>query len=155
MLGSESRFFFSDEDTLEKTREVMVNFLKLHKTNPEVINIYIKAYNYFIKNPSRFDGATILKDVKIIPGLDIWAMLHDYMYINFNVAVNWKYKFISDKIYSEEMERIGLSWEVTWVRFGLLLITHLLFTPYEIIRGKRMNNTNKFNFLKIYSFFKK
>lgn len=153
MLGSESDFFYSNNEELDIKKNLMIEFLKNHKTSDEVVGIYKDAFDYFIKNPENFDGATILKDVKVVPNLDIFAMLHDYLYIYLNVSVNWKYKFIADKIYAEEMERCGLPWEVTWVRFSLLLLTHLLFTPYEYLRGKRMNNIQKFYFIKLYSKF--
>jgi hypothetical protein len=150
MLGSENKFFYSDVDRLIKTKKLMVDHLKIHNTDKKMIDLYELAYDYFVLNPEKYDGATVLKDMLIIPGLDMWAMLHDYIYIMFNVAVSWKYKFYADKMYAEEMERMGHSWEVTWVRFGLLMITHLLFTPYELIRGKIMNSNQRYLFSEIY-----
>jgi len=154
MLGSESNFFSSDKETLDYIKGEMVHFLKLHKTKTSVIDLYVEAYEFFIEHPKKFDGATVLKDVEIIPNLDIWAMIHDYMYIKFNVAVSWRLKYYADIIYTLEMERMGISYSTTWVRFVLLLlISHLLFTPYELIKGKRITKQQRIDFNKIIKIF--
>lgn len=154
MLGSKSDFFFSSEEVLKKTKKDMLNYLELHNTNEETIKLYLDSYNFFIKNPTKFDGATILKDVEVIPNLDIWAMIHDYMYIHYKAAANFKYKYYSDYIFSKELERTGQSWEVSWVRFGLLTLSGILFTPYTYLSGKRMSDENKADIYNLYKLIK-
>lgn len=146
MLGSKSDFFKSNDNTLMSVKIFMVKFLKEHKTSDDIIKLYEDAFNYFIVNPDDFDGTTILKDVKIMPNLDIFAMIHDYMYIKFNVASNLKYKFICDKIFSLEIERCGLPWEISWVRFGLLTLSTLIYTPYRMLSGDNMSDEDKIEF---------
>jgi len=154
MLGSKSDFFHSDEDILIKTRNFMIYFLKMHKTKKGVINLYLEAYEYFILNPNEFDGATLSKDIKVIPNLDIWAMLHDYLYIKYNIAVNWKLKYYGDVIYALEMERLGISYGTTWGRFILLVLSQIIFTPYQLLKGKRMDSEQKSGFMNIIKKFK-
>lgn len=154
MLGSESDFFKSNEETLLSVKSFMIIFLNKHKTDYDVIKFYEEAFDYFVENPDDFDGTTILKDVKIIPNLDIFAMIHDYMYVKFNVSVNLKYKFICDKIFSLEIERCGLPWEISWVRFGLLTLSTIVFTPFKYLTGVRMNGDNKKEFVKTIKKFK-
>lgn len=154
MLGSNSRFFYSSTEDLGKTKDIMVNFLINHNTKNSVIDVYIEAFDYFTNYPYKFDGATILKDVKVVPNLDIFAMLHDYIYVFFNTSVNIKDKTKSDFIYSKEMERCGLPTSVSWFRFSLLILTHFIFTPYELIRGKRMSNKQRSDFKKLNNKFK-
>jgi hypothetical protein len=63
--------------------------------------------------------ATIVKDLKVYLTL-IFMMLHDYLYVKYNVSVNVKYKWYADLIYAKEMERMGSA--STWSRFiGLTL----------------------------------
>lgn len=153
MLGSKSEFFFSDEQILRDYRKELIRQLEIYGTKKEIITFYMDAYDYFCVNPNEYDGTTILGDVEVIPNLDIWAMLHDYMYIEFNVASNIKFKFYSDKLYAKEMERMGQSWEISWVRFSLLSLSTIFFTPYQLIIGKRMSNKQKKDFLEIYNTF--
>jgi len=143
MLGSKSDFFKSNEETLVSVKNFMIVFLNKHKTNKDVIKFYEEAFDYFVEYPDDFDGTTILKDIKVIPNLDIFAMIHDYMYIKFNVSVNLKYKFICDKIFSLEIERCGLPWEISWVRFGLLTLSTIVFTPFKYLTGVRMDDKQK------------
>lgn len=155
MFGSKSDFFKQDTETLFKKRRGLENILRdIWERNDEVVKFYLEAYDYFVLNPDDFDGATIIKDVKVIKGLDIWAMIHDYLYIKYNVAVSWKYKYLADLIYAKEMEIMGQSAFVSWGRFGLLIIFgHLIFTPIELIKGKRMNEKQRNIVMDLYNKF--
>lgn len=152
MFGSKSDFFKQDTKTLFEKRRFLENVLRdIWERNENVIKFYLEAYDFFVENPDKFDGATIVKDVKVIKGLDIWAMIHDYLYIKFNVAVSWEYKYMADLIYAKEMEIMGQSAFVSWGRFGLLLIFgHLIFTPLELIRGKRMSEEQRNDMMSLY-----
>ncbi|WP_155958881.1 hypothetical protein [Flavobacterium limnosediminis] len=97
------------------------------------IGIYEKAYEYFCDFPQDFDGATIVKDLYHIPGLDINAMLHDYQYLIFNAAANLYTKWYCDKLYAKQMEHLGKG-EASWKRFSLLKITGLPFCLYAIFK---------------------
>lgn len=152
MFGSKSDYFNQDSAILKENREHLEEILRdIWDRNENVIKLYLDAYDYFTLNPKRFDGATIVKDVKIIKDLDIWAMIHDYMYIIYNVSVSWEYKYYSDLIYAKEMEIMGQAAIVSWGRFaGLIFFGHLLFTPYQLLIGKRMSKKQRKDFYKLY-----
>jgi hypothetical protein len=119
------------------------------------VNFYLEAYDYFCDNPNDFDGATIVKNLNIIPNLDIWAMIHDYIYIKYNVSSNIKYKWYADLIYATEMEKMGCSAYSTWSRFiGLTIFGGLLYSPITYLKGIKMTKQNKINILDLYTKFK-
>lgn len=157
MLTSKNDFFFSNSEVLYLNRNKLEYVLSdIWKSPSNITNIYLKAYDFFTSNPDKYDGATIVKDLNIIPGLDVWAMLHDYLYVTLNVAVNLKYKYYADIIYALEMERMGSSAYSTWSRMvGLTLLGGLFFTPYEYLKGKRITNKMKQEMNNIYSKFSK
>lgn len=136
MFGSDNKFFYQDKETLDKHYLDLLYILDMWKLPPTIQKLYIDAYLYMVKHPEDYDGATIVNDLTIIPGLDIWAMVHDYLYVVFNVAVNWKAKYIADVIYAKLMRIFKVSWGAAWVvRFGGLLIT----TPFFYCREKYYN----------------
>jgi hypothetical protein len=146
MLKKNVKYFFNEEEVLLKNREILIFLLKkVWLRNQYIIDLYLEAYDYFMKNPERFDGASIVADFFIMPDLDIWAMLHDYLYIKYSVACNYKYKYYADIIYCVEMRRFKIHWLDVWfTRFiGLTLIIGLTFTPYMYFKGLRMNKQKK------------
>jgi len=86
MLGSKSTYFHQSKEQLFESRKNVFLFLDLKGYVPNEIFVYIKAFDYFCKNPTQFDGATIVKDLQDIPHLDLDAMLHDYHYLNYGVG---------------------------------------------------------------------
>jgi hypothetical protein len=79
--NSKSNFFFQNTEILEKKAFLLkLILLDCNFTENEIIK-FEKAYNYFIENPKEFDGATIVRDLDTIKGLDAPAMVHDYRYI--------------------------------------------------------------------------
>lgn len=153
MLGSKNNFFSQEKSVLdEKRKELEYLISVLWDRNDSVKDLYLKIYDFFCENPKQFDGATIVKDLCIIKGLDTCAMLHDYLYLTHNVAANFKYKWKSDWIYAREMERGGGSAYSTWSRFlGLSIFGGLFFTPYKLIKGQRMTKDNKIEFNNVYN----
>jgi hypothetical protein len=47
--------------------------------------LYLQAFDFFCQNPTEFDGATIVKDLVDLNGLDLDAMLHDFQYTKLTV----------------------------------------------------------------------
>lgn len=156
MLGSHSHFFTQEKEILEKRRNQIIFFLKdIWNREEHVINFYLKAYDFFCENPDQFDGATIVKDLSIIPNLDIWAMIHDYLYLRYKVSVNIKYKWYADLIYALEMEKMGCAAYSTWTRFtGLTVFAGIFFTPIQYLKGKRMSKEDKLELVELYRFFR-
>ena len=75
---SKSNFFLQDRETLAEKRHQIIMVLRFKGLNTQEINKFTEAYDYFRNNPKKFDGATIVKDLHDIKGLDLKAMLHDY-----------------------------------------------------------------------------
>lgn len=97
------------------------------------ISDYLNAFDYFIRHPNKFDGATIVKDLVDIGELDLDAMVHDYDYIhgaNRNFIKKWK----ADIKYIKNMERNGKGIRI--FRLFLLTIIGIIFVPYCFIKYK-------------------
>lgn len=153
MLGSKSRYFFKTKEELTKRKKDLIEYLKIWKYSENKINIYLSAFDYFYKNPEKFDGATIVKDLYHIPGLDINAMLHDYQYVIHKCACNLETKLLCDYLYASEMEKLGKG-QLAWWRFTYLLITTVPFNIYSLIKNGAQNKEQENNFLKEYKILK-
>lgn len=138
MFGSKNKFFYQDVKTLSKLRYKLITLLKIKGRKRSEIKDYLKAYTYFIINPSKFDGATIVKDLVDVRNgkyyLDADAMLHDYEYIvgaNRNYIKKWKsdYKYVF-----VNMERNGKGVRVT--RFLILTILGSFYPLYKLFTKK-------------------
>lgn len=147
MLGSKSNFFKQDKQTLALRYYDLELLLKITNTNSLYSRLYLQAFNFFLGNPEKFDGATIVKDLCIIPRLDTSAMLHDYLYVHFNVSTSLKYKFLVDLIYAKEIERLGGGIYSAYSRFLGLTFFGFLFFVYSKITKPAMTNEQK-NFIK-------
>lgn len=153
MFGSKNTFFLQNKTILiEKRKELKYLISVLWNRNDDVLEFYLKVYDFFCENPLEFDGATIVKDLCIIKDLDTSAMLHDYLYLTYNVAANIKYKWKADWLYAREMERGGGAAYSTWSRFiGLTIFGGLFFTPYKLIKGQKISKINKVEFDSVYN----
>jgi len=152
MLGSNSTYFYQSKETLLKLRGNVILLLELKGYNHHQVTIYLEAYDYFCQNPSQFDGATIVKDLVDIPGLDLDAMLHDYHYIVYNVAAGFSTKWKADYLFligNRKKGKSNLKWlrkytgiDNVSLRFIGLTIIGICFVPYALIkRGRKINKT--------------
>ena len=124
---SKSKFFLQDDYALEMYRDAVKKLLQLKGRSCSEITEYLKAYDFFCRFTTKFDGATIVKDLCDIPGLDLDAMLHDYDYLtgaNRNYIKKWK----ADLKYISNMEKNAKGVRI----FRLFLLTFLLapYVPY-------------------------
>lgn len=147
MLGSKSTYFLQDPDTLKNCRIDFVLYMKSQRYDMPKREVYLKAFDYFCQNPSKYDGATFVKDLCHIPGLDINAMLHDYHCVVYNIAADYYTKWKGDWLYAKEMERTGRG-QLSWVNFFLLKLIgtlHLMYANYKrgYITGQQMINFEK------------
>lgn len=108
MFFSKSNFFFQSVERLKYFRNNVLTLLNLKEIDAAK---FLKAYDYFVINPSDFDGATIVKDLQDLPRLDLSALVHDYEYIvNLKKykGLEWlKYKVKIDFKYGKDMEALG------------------------------------------------
>ena len=130
--------FFSKDNTFYKSKEELqyllndiIKILTIKKNKN--IEQYIIAFNYFVSNPSKFDGATIVKDLVDIEELDLDAMVHDYEYIN-GANRNFIKKWNTDIRYIKNMEANGKGIRV--FRFLVLTLLGIFFVPYCYIKYK-------------------
>lgn len=151
MLGSKNNFFKAPPAELYKSCEQMVRLLEIKGYSKSEINVYIDAFNYFWANPNAFDGATIVKDLCDIPGLDLDAMLHDYHYLKHGVASNFVTKWKADWLFAKGHERKGKGQYSAYSRFIALTIIGVFFVPYVLIKRGKITKTQKTEFLKEYN----
>ena len=130
--------FFSKDNTFYKSKEELqyllndiIKILTIKKNKN--IEQYIIAFNYFVNNPSKFDGATIVKDLVDIGELDLDAMVHDYEYIN-GANRNFIKKWNADIRYIKNMEANGKGIRV--FRFFILTLLGIFFVPYCYMKYK-------------------
>ena len=130
---SKSTFFSQDRETLADYRHKMIMMLQYKGRIDKEIDSYIEAYDFFCRFTTKFDGATIVKDLCDLPRLDLDAMVHDYDYLtgaNRNFIRKWK----ADLKYIKNMEKNGKGIRI--FRLILLTIIGIGFVPYCYIKHK-------------------
>ena len=136
MLGSNNKFFYKNHKALARHRHNL--FFTLVNFEVQDIEKWLLAYDYFCQNPHKFDGATIVKDLETINGLDASAMLHDYEYLHIQ---NWwsikglKTKLKADFDYGKHMEQTGKGSVTAYTRTVLLWLS----TPFYYLIFKAWN----------------
>lgn len=100
---SRNDFFFQSPEDLKKAKQIMVLQLRNLERNEKDVKRFCIAYDWFSKNPERYDGSTIVRDLFDLKyngfRLSTSSMWHDYDYIvnganrNFvkNAKSNWEY----------------------------------------------------------------
>ena len=124
---SKSTFFSQDRETLADYRYKMIMMLQYKGRTDKEIDSYIEAYDFFCRFTTKFDGATIVKDLCDLPKLDIDAMAHDYECLigaNRNF-IKW---FKSAWRYFENMRKNSKGNQI--IRFVLVYLAGLIFVPY-------------------------
>jgi hypothetical protein len=143
MLGSNCTFFTQPERALFLKRRDVRRLLQAKGYNHHEIEVYLIAYDYFTINKTLFDGATIVKDLCDIIGLDLDAMLHDYHYIVCNAGSNFVTKFQADWMYAKGNERKGKGQYSAFSRFIGLTIAGIGFVPYAYFKRGKISVTQK------------
>lgn len=143
MLGSKSKYFHCSPGELSEKRKSLLDYLILKGYEISEASVYIKAFDYFCKFPSEFDGATIVKDLVDLPGLDLDAMLHDYHYLNYRAATNFITKWKADWMYAKGQERKGKGQYSSFSRFVGLTLIGLGFIPYAYYKRGKITKENK------------
>ncbi len=151
MLGSTDKIFNQlSESELKLLREKMEWLLYAKDYTKEQIDIYKKAFDYFVENKTSFDGATIVKDLKDVGGLDLDAMLHDYHYIVYNCGANLYVKWHCDRLYAIQMERKGKGEWSAWSRFAGLIVSSIFWTPYVALKRGVIKTEQEWAFFEDY-----
>lgn len=150
MLGSKSTYFQQSKAVLFKSRDKIFRLLDLKGYDYNEIVIYLTAFDYFCKNTTDFDGATIVKDLQDLPRLDLDAMLHDYHYINYNAGSNFITKWKADWLYAKGNERKGKGQYSAFSRFVGLTLIGIGFVPYAYLKRGKITLNQRSKFLKEY-----
>lgn len=141
-LGSTNTYFLQDATRLKNNWVHIENDLKMFRFRNSEIEIIKDAYEYFKKNPTHYDGATHSQDLYDVPGLEIAAMLHDYIYVALRANRSVTAMRIADALMFETMRRMAkCGVQITWRRLRLPLI-RLPFAIYNQIKhGADLNLT--------------
>jgi hypothetical protein len=150
MLGSSSTYFLQSVPALKRGRENVALLLKIKGYSCNQVAIYLKAFDFFTDNPSNFDGATIVKDLVDLPGLDLDAMHHDYCYVVYGVGSSLVIKTMCDWLFAKGMERKGKGLQSAYGRFILLTVISVVFVPYTSISKGRMSYNKRSEFIQEY-----
>lgn len=143
MLGSKSTYFQQSQEVLATNLNAVFAYLKAKGYTSLQIRWYMEAYVYFDKNPNDFDGATFVPDLYDIQGLDLDAMLHDYMCIYLNASANYKTKSIADKIYYRQMLRKNKPKNRAKLYFVLLKMVGTLHVIYSVSKRGFISRKNE------------
>ena len=130
---SKSNFFLQDREILAEKRHQVIMVLRFKGLTSEEIEPFKNAYDYFKNNPKKFDGATIVKDLHDIKGLDLKAMLHDYECL---IGANSSFKLWYKSAYDYYLNHFKLGNGNQILRFLGLCILGIFFVPYCKIKKR-------------------
>ncbi len=109
LIKSKSDFFKQDYTVLMKKKKQMEIVLGFKDFSELEIGFFEDAYDYFVVNPSEYDGATASQDLYDLPGIEFPPVSHDFDYVAKNCMSSLKYTRISDKILFYNMKKMGAS----------------------------------------------
>ena len=125
-----------DREILNRKRNDLIRYLEIKEL--EFLTAYfLEAYDYFIKHPNQYDGASFIKDLEDLPELSLSAMRHDFDYI-INLPKYKGCKWLRKKIqfdwnYGKNLEKLGKGVSIPYLRvFGLWAITPLYWLCVKI-----------------------
>lgn len=135
-ITSENDYFTQTHDVLLFNWDIFTDYLKIKGYSTDEIEVYKKAYLYFMDNPLDFDGATMTEDLYDVFRLDLDAMLHDFYYVEYNVSASYIYtRMVDDLFFIETRRKNKSSWNAvarrvllrlkSWVGFHLY-VKHVL-----------------------------
>lgn len=124
---SKNDFFSQDREALANYRNQMITILVYKGRSFEEIEIYKNAFDFFSKFTTKFDGATIVKDLDDLPNLDLDAMVHDFESLT-GANRNFIKWFKSAWSYFENMRKNGKGNQI--IRFVLVSLVGFIFVPY-------------------------
>ncbi|MUP44886.1 hypothetical protein E0K83_03890 [Gramella sp. BOM4] len=144
LFSSTNDFFEQDDNLIFQAKRDMDVILQLWGYELSERGPYVQAFDYFVRNPKHFNGASMTEELCDIPWLDLDAMLHDFLYRGLNASANLKMMWRADKLLRQEMRRRGKSSWNTGYRFAMLTLKtpFFLFWAY-VIKGRRLTENQK------------
>lgn len=154
-LSSKNNYFKQSKQALEQGHKEMLQFLDIKDFTADQIGVFEDAYNYFRNYPRGYDGATASQDLEDVKGLELGAMLHDYLYLQFNCYASRKYMKKADQLLRVVMELTHKSGFEISKRMFLLFLLRGFYPFYQRnFIGRKMTKDNKMKMDVIYNFFK-
>ena len=127
---SYSTYFLTLKNAVVEWQKIETLLLIKGRSIQDIDNYKI-AFNFFVENPTLYDGATIVKDLEDLPRLDLDAMLHDFECIVF-AKKNYKEWCKSAWRYFENMRKNGKGNQIT--RLIGIVIIGAFWLPYSKIK---------------------
>jgi len=129
-LKSTSNYFEQSKANLSLGKEDMMWLLNNRGFTEDQQDYFVLAYEYFCLFPDKYDGATQSQDLidvlsrqESFDGLELSAMLHDWIYIFLKARYSVKTMKVADKIMEFIMHRFSKSgFEISWRLFRLAII---------------------------------
>lgn len=157
LLTSTSNYFHKPAHLLAQDRDLMLQILQLRRFKKIQINYFLRAFDYFVANPSQYDGATASQDLydinselldgKKYDGLEFAAMLHDWIYIVLRANKSVEAMRIADRVMKRVMKRMSKSGaEITWRLFRLAIVRR----PFAIYNWWTTTKNIKTDVISIY-----
>lgn len=139
MKTSSSRFFYQDKKKLDLKRQLMMQVLIDKGFSTRERHSFNMAFKFFIDNPDRFDGATIVGDNYTIEGLSATAMKHDYRCIMLSRKSLKKYvkgRIIVDNEYKNDLIRVKRKYWINKITSNIMCYFLIATSPiYFYITG--------------------
>lgn len=153
-LKSKSNYFYQSNEALDQGHKEMLQFLDIKDFTADQIVWFERSYNYFRNNPKGYDGATASQDLEDVKGLELGAMLHDYLYLFLNCYASRKYMKKADKVLKSVMKLTHKSGGEISKRMFLLFLLRGFYPFYQRnFKGSKMTKHNKINMEVVYAAF--
>lgn len=108
---SNNRFFNQKEqiirNKLELCEKVLINF---EWSKKDVVRFKV-ACEYFISNPSQYNGTSVINDNWVIKNLEPESVIHDYDWI---MATSLRQLLISNLEYARRLRKRNVNWFWCW-----------------------------------------
>ncbi|TQI72264.1 hypothetical protein JM79_3221 [Gramella sp. Hel_I_59] len=144
LFTSTNDFFMQDDHLIFQAKRDMDVMLQLWQYEISERGPYNQAFDYFLRNPKHFNGASMTEELCDIPWLDLDAMLHDYLYVGLNASASLKMTWRADKLLRQEMRRRGKSSWNTGYRFAMLTLKTPFFLAWAyLVKGRRISDSQK------------
>lgn len=145
MKNSNSNFFYQDKKVLDIKRQLMMQVLADKGYSSSERRIFNMAFKFFMDNPERFDGATIVGDNYTIEGLSATAMKHDYNCIFLDRKSLKKYvqcRLIVDKFYRDDLIRVKRKYWINKLTSNVMFVFLIATAPlyFYMTGGTKIND---------------
>ncbi len=129
---SKSTYFYGKNNNLKQDQATLLNVCAGYGFSVNELTEVYKAFDYFIKNPHKFDGATIVADNYTINGLSVTAMVHDYQTIMIGKVSFFEYiqkRWQTDWYYFSLLQKVKRKWVLNTILNSIILILLTISTP--------------------------